>query len=60
MATPLLIDTDVLIDYLRDYPAAEHYIETQQARLLISVLTVAELYAGGRGTRASGTVPPGL
>jgi predicted nucleic acid-binding protein len=48
MATPLLIDTDVLIDYLRDYPAAVNYIETQQARLLISVLTVAELYAGVR------------
>ena len=48
MATPLLIDTDVLIDYLRDYPAAVSYVEAQQERLLISVVTVAELYAGGR------------
>ena len=48
MATPLLIDTDVLIDYLRDYPAAVSYIEAQQERFLISVVTVAELYAGVR------------
>ena len=48
MATPLLIDTDVLIDYLRDYPDAVSYVEAQQERLLISVVTVAELYAGVR------------
>jgi predicted nucleic acid-binding protein len=48
MATPLLIDTDVLIDYLPDYPAAVSYIEAQQERFLISVVTVAELYAGVR------------
>ena len=48
MATQLLIDTDVLIDYLRDYPEAVSYVEAQQERLLISVVTVAELYAGVR------------
>jgi predicted nucleic acid-binding protein len=48
MATPLLIDTDVLIDYLRGYPAAVSYVEAQQERFLISVVTVAELYAGVR------------
>jgi predicted nucleic acid-binding protein len=48
MATPLLIDTDVLIDYLRDYSAAVSYVEAQQERFLISVVTVAELYAGVR------------
>ena len=48
MATQLLIDTDVLIDYLRDYPDAVSYVEAQQERLLISVVTVAELYAGVR------------
>jgi hypothetical protein len=66
MATPLLIDTDVLIDYLRDYPAAVSYVEAQQERFLISVVTVAELYAGGpaasRLWRAtgewSGALPP--
>ncbi len=48
MVTPLLIDTDVLIDYLRDYPAAVSYVEAQQERFLVSVVTVAELYAGVR------------
>ena len=48
MATQLLIDTDVLIDYLRDYPDAVGYVEAQRERLLISVVTVAELYAGVR------------
>jgi predicted nucleic acid-binding protein len=48
VATQLLIDTDVLIDYLRDYPAAVHYVEACQERLLVSVVTVAELYAGIR------------
>jgi predicted nucleic acid-binding protein len=48
MASPLLIDTDVLIDYLRDYSAAVSYVEAQQERFLISVMTVAELYAGVR------------
>ena len=48
MATRLLIDTDVLIDYLRDYPDAVIYVEAQHEQLLISVVTVAELYAGVR------------
>jgi predicted nucleic acid-binding protein len=48
MAARLLIDTDVLIDYLRGYPDAVSYVEAQQERLLISVVTVAELYAGVR------------
>ena len=48
MATPLLIDTDVLIEYVRDYPDAVSSVEAQQERLLISVVTVAELYAGVR------------
>jgi predicted nucleic acid-binding protein len=48
MAAELLIDTHVLIDYLREYPEAISYLEGQQESLLISVVTVAELYAGVR------------
>ena len=44
----LLIDTDVLIDYLRDYPDAVTYVEARQERCIISAVTVAELYAGVR------------
>jgi predicted nucleic acid-binding protein len=45
---PLLIDTDVLIDYLRDRPEAVSYLESLAETLLISVVTIAELYAGVR------------
>lgn len=45
---PLLIDTDVIIDYLRDRPEAVAYLESLNDHLLISTVTVAELYAGAR------------
>jgi len=48
MADRLLIDTDVLIDYLRDRAEAVSYLESLTESLLISVITVAELYAGVR------------
>lgn len=45
---PLLIDTDVLVDYLRERNEAVNYIDSQSAPLFLSVITVAELYAGVR------------
>ncbi len=48
MAARLLIDTDVLIDYLRDKAEAVSYLEGLTEPLLISAVTVAELYAGVR------------
>ncbi len=48
MSTRLLIDTDVLIDYLRGQPDAVGYLDGLTEPLLISVITVAELYAGVR------------
>jgi predicted nucleic acid-binding protein len=45
---PLLIDTDVLIDYLRDRAEAVSYLENLTEHILISAITVAELYAGVR------------
>ncbi len=48
MPGSLLIDTDVLIDYLRGLPAAVDYLESLDEPLLISSMTVAELYAGVR------------
>jgi predicted nucleic acid-binding protein len=41
----LLIDTDVLIDYLRARPESVAYLETLTEPLAISAVTVAELYA---------------
>ncbi len=48
MSTRLLIDTDVLIDYLRGYPDAVSYLDGLTDPLLVSVINVAELYAGVR------------
>jgi len=45
---PLVIDTDVLIDYLRDQAEAVAYLDAVTDRLLISAMSVAELYAGVR------------
>jgi predicted nucleic acid-binding protein len=44
----LLLDTDVLIEYLRGSEQASEYLEDQKGPLLISTITVAELYAGAR------------
>jgi predicted nucleic acid-binding protein len=43
-----LLDTDVLIDYLRGRPEAVTYLEGLTNTLAISAITVAELYAGVR------------
>ena len=48
MAQRLLLDTDVLVDYLRDRDEAVTYLEAHAESILISAVTVAELYAGVR------------
>ena len=47
----LLLDTTILIDYFRDVPAAVAFIEQAQAPPSLSVINVAELYAGVRDGR---------
>ena len=44
----LLVDTDVLIDYLRGVPQAVDFLEEAPEALLISAVTVGELFAGVR------------
>ncbi|MCX7120626.1 MAG: type II toxin-antitoxin system VapC family toxin [Gammaproteobacteria bacterium] len=48
MNKKLLIDTDIIIDYLRDYNPAVLYLEKTTHQLQLSTITVAELYAGIR------------
>jgi predicted nucleic acid-binding protein len=43
-----LLDTCVLIDYLRDREAAVHAIQRLATRPSVSVVTIAELHAGIR------------
>jgi predicted nucleic acid-binding protein len=44
----MLINTDVLIDYLKGNPNAENFIEQNIDRVSVSAMTVAELYQGIR------------
>lgn len=48
MLDQLLIDSDVLVDYLRNQPQAVLFIEKHHAKSYISSISVAELYAGVR------------
>jgi len=48
MAHKVLIDTDVLVDYLRAVPAAVRFLEALEEELVTSAIVVAELYAGVR------------
>lgn len=49
MTEDYLIDTDVIIEYLRGSHQAIEYLEELDGGLYISVLSVAELYSGVRG-----------
>lgn len=48
MTGRVLVDTDVCIDYLRGRPEAVEYLEKASGPLLLSAVTVAELFAGVR------------
>lgn len=47
----MLLDTDVIIEYLRDRPKAIEYFENLESELFVSSISVAELYAGVKGRR---------
>lgn len=48
MAKKFLVDTDVLIDYLRGNDQAVNYIKTHSRQIILSPISVSELYAGVR------------
>lgn len=49
MSKPLLIDTDVMIDFLRGHPKAVALVKQHASRISLSSIVIAELYAGVRG-----------
>ena len=51
MATPLLLDTDVLVEFLRGRPRSAEFLESIDGPLAVSAVTVAELFAGARGKK---------
>ncbi len=46
MARPLLVDTDVLIDFFRGYGKAVAFVSRHSSNIVLSSIVVAELYAG--------------
>ncbi len=48
MAQTLLLDTDLLIDFLRGNRQAVAFLEGETAPMAVSALTIAELHAGVR------------
>ena len=49
MNKPILIDTDVMVDFLRGHPKAIALIKSYSDVIVLSTIVVAELYAGVKG-----------
>jgi predicted nucleic acid-binding protein len=49
MAGPILLDTDILVDFLRGHSKATAFVNASSARIILSTIVVAELYAGVKG-----------
>lgn len=49
MSQPVLVDTDVLVDYLCGQPLAISFFEIFADRIILSPVVVTELYAGVKG-----------
>ena len=50
MAKRFLLDTDVVVEYLRGSKQAIAFLEKLEGSVFLSVITVAELFAGVSGT----------
>ena len=49
MSGQVLVDTDVLIDFLRGYGPAVSFVDDHSDRIVLSAIVVTELYAGAKG-----------
>ena len=56
MARPILLDTDVLVDFFRGHSKAVGFIKAYHARIILSSIVVAELYAGVKGDEEQAVV----
>jgi len=56
MMKPVLVDTDVMVDFLRGHPNAVALIQAQSARIILSSIVAAELYAGVRSAEELNTL----
>lgn len=56
MSRPILIDTDVMVDFLRGYAKAVSLVKGCEGGIVLSSIVVAELYAGVKGERELSTL----
>jgi len=49
MANPILLDTDVLVDFLRGHNKPVALVNAYSNRIILSSIVVPELYAGTKG-----------
>ena len=49
MARSILLDTDILVDFFRGQSKAVAFVNGHSARIILSSIVVAELYAGVKG-----------
>ena len=49
MVTPILLDTDVIVDFFRGYGEAVAFVNKYNDRIILSSIVVAELFAGVKG-----------
>ena len=51
MIKPYLLDTDVLVDFLRGYDQAVNFVNEHSHRIILPSIVIAELYAGVKGDK---------
>ena len=56
MAGLILLDTDVLVDFFRGNNKAVAFVNVNSARIILSSIVVAELYAGVKGDAEQATL----
>ncbi|HEU18337.1 MAG TPA: type II toxin-antitoxin system VapC family toxin [Deltaproteobacteria bacterium] len=49
MEKPILLDTDVLVDFFRGFDKAVAFVNKCNDRIILSSIVIAELYAGVKG-----------
>ncbi|NIA09521.1 MAG: PIN domain-containing protein [Nitrospiraceae bacterium] len=49
MPDSILVDTDILIDFLRGYNRAVAFVDKFSSQIILSPIVIAELYAGVKG-----------
>jgi predicted nucleic acid-binding protein len=50
MTRPILLDTDVLVDFFRGHVKAVAFMNNYSDRVILSSIVVAELFAGAKGS----------